>query len=132
MSVRVIRVYQKTGGPEEPGDCDVREMKKDLNGNLTGPGSRNIVKFPLEFLTVARNGVSITKYQLIRLRLNKDYREFRTITGGILNQQSGAMPDMVPFKGKRVAPRTSSVVLPNNLGAAEYGFLSPGSRRVFR
>lgn len=102
-------------------------VKKDLNGNVTGPGSRNSVKTPLDFLIVAAEGVSITEYQLIRLRTNKDYREFRTVTGGILNQQSGAMRDMVPFEGKKLSPRTFSVVLPNNLGAGEYGFLSPGA-----
>lgn len=102
-------------------------VKKDLNGNITGPGSRNSIKSPLEFLIVAAEGVSITEYQLIRLRLNKDYREFRTVTGGILNQQSGAMRDMVPFEGKKLSPHTFSVVLPNNLGAGEYGFLSPGA-----
>lgn len=102
-------------------------VKKDLNGNITGPGSRNSIKSPLEFLIVAAEGVSITEYQLIRLRPNKDYREFRTVTGGILNQQSGAMRDMVPFEGKKVSPRNFSVVLPNNLGAGEYGFLSPGA-----
>jgi hypothetical protein len=102
-------------------------VKKDLNGNLTGPSSRNSVKSPMEFLIVTAEGVSITEYQLIRLRLNKNYREFRTVTGGILNQQSGAMRDMVPFEGKRVSPRRFSVVLPSNLGAGEYGFLSPGA-----
>ena len=51
----------------------------------------------------------------------------RVVTGGILNQQSGAMRDLVPFEGKRVAPRRFSVVLPSNIGAGEYGFLSPGA-----
>lgn len=102
-------------------------VKKDMNGNLTGPASRNTVKSPLEFLIVVTEGVAVTEYQLIRLRLNKDYREFRTITGGIFNQQSGAMRDMVPFEGKRVAPRTYAVTLPGNLGVGEYGFLAPGA-----
>ncbi len=102
-------------------------VKKDVNGNIAGPSSRNSVKAPLEFLLVAAEGVSVTEYQLIRLRLNKNYREFRTVTGGILNQQSGAMRDLVPFEGKRVSPRTFAVVLPSNLGAGEYGFLSPGA-----
>jgi hypothetical protein len=102
-------------------------VKKDINGNLNGPNSRNSVKTPLEFLVVASEGVSITEYQLIRLRLNKDYREFRTVTGGIMNQQSGAMRDLVPFEGKKTGPRTFSVVLPPNLGAGEYGFLAPGA-----
>lgn len=102
-------------------------VKKDVNGNITGPASRNSIKSPLEFLIVAAEGVSITEYQLIRLRINKDYREFRTVTGGVFNQQSGSMRDMVPFEGKKVSPRTFSVLLPSNLGAGEYGFLSPGA-----
>ncbi len=102
-------------------------VKKDINGNISGPSSRNSVKTPLEFIIVAAEGISITEYQLIRLRLNKDYREFRTVTGGIMNQQSGAMRDMVPFEGKKLSPRTFSVVLPGNLGTGEYGFLSPGA-----
>lgn len=72
-------------------------------------------------------GVAITEYQLIRLRINKDYREFRTVTGGVFNQQSGAMRDIVPFEGKKISPRTFSVVLPGNLGAGQYGFLAPGA-----
>lgn len=107
--------------------ASVGVVKKDLNGNLAGPGSRNSIKMPLEFMIVAGEGVSITEYQLIRLRANKDFREFRTVTGGILNQQSGAMRDMVPFEGKKLSPRNFLVVLPNNLGAGEYGFLSPGA-----
>jgi hypothetical protein len=102
-------------------------VKKDVNGNINGPTSRNTVKTPLEFLIVAAEGVAITEYQLIKLRLNKDYREFRTVTGGIMNQSSGAMRDLIPFEGKKIQPRRFSVVLPANIGAGEYGFLSPGA-----
>ncbi len=102
-------------------------VKKDINGNITGTSSRNSARSPLEFLIIAPEGVSITEYQLIRLRLNKDYREFRTVTGGVFNQRSGAMRDMIPFEGKKVAPRNFNVVLPSNLGAGQYGFLPPGA-----
>jgi hypothetical protein len=126
MEVLPEVVNWKTGGSIKT-MASAGVVKKDVNGNIAGPTSRNTVKSPLEFQIVSAEGVSITEYQLIRLRLNKDYREFRTVTGGILNQQSGAMRDLVPFEGKRVAPRTFSVVLPANLGAGEYGFLSPGA-----
>ncbi|MCC6536201.1 MAG: hypothetical protein IT162_01540 [Bryobacterales bacterium] len=102
-------------------------VKKDVNGNIVGTSSRNSIKSPLEFLMIAPEGVAITEYQLIRLRINKDYREFRTVTGGVFNQRSGAMRDMVPFEGKKVAPRMFNVVLPENLGAGQYGFLPPGA-----
>lgn len=101
-------------------------VKKDLNGMISGLHSRNSIKTPLEFLIVAPEGVGVTEYQLLRLRENKDAREFRSVTGGILNAQSGAMRDLVPFEGKKIAPRQFEVVLPSNLGAGEYGFLPPG------
>jgi len=101
-------------------------VSKDLNGLLTGQHSRNSVKTPLELLIVAPEGIGATEYQLVRLRENKGNREFRSVTGGIMNSQSGAMRDMVPFEGKRIGPRMFAVVLPANIGAGEYGFLPPG------
>lgn len=104
-------------------------VKKDVNGHLPTPHSRNSVSSPLEFMIYMPEGVAITEYQLIRLRENpkKGYREFRTITGGVFNAQSGAMRDMVPFEGKKEDARLYSVVLPNNLGAGEYGFIYLGA-----
>ncbi len=104
-------------------------VKKDVNGHLPGPHSRNSVTSPLEFMIYVPEGVAITEYQLIRLRAHpgRDYREFRTITGGVLNTKSGAMRDMVPFEGKRVGNRLFEVVLPATLGAGEYGFIYLGA-----
>ncbi len=104
-------------------------VKKDVNGHLPGEHSRNSVTSPLEFMIYMPEGVAITEYQLIRLRAQpaKDYREFRTITGGVFNTKSGAMRDMVPFEGKKTGNRLYSVVLPNTLGAGEYGFIYLGA-----
>lgn len=101
-------------------------LKKDLNGFLNGQHSRNSVKTPLEFLVVAPEGIGVTEYQLLRLRENRTKREFRSVTGGVMNAESGAMRDMVPFEGKKVAARQFEIVLPANIGAGEYGFLPPG------
>lgn len=101
-------------------------VKGDVNGNINGAHSRNAVKTPLEFIIVAAEGVAITEYQLIKLREQKDYREFRTVTGGVLHAQSGATRDLLEFEGTKVASRTFSVNLPT-LGAGEYGFLPPGA-----
>ena len=102
-------------------------VKKDLNGNLDGPSSKNSVKSPVEILIVTAEGIAPSEYQLLRLRINKDYREFRSVTGGILNQRGGAMRDLVPFESKKVAPRNFIVILPASLGAGEYGVLPPGA-----
>jgi hypothetical protein len=102
-------------------------VKKDLNGNVEGPSSKNSVKSPLEVLIVAPEGVAASEYQLLRFRANAEYREFRSVTGGILNQRGGAMRDLVPFESKKVANRNFVLVLPAGLGAGEYGILPPGA-----
>ena len=102
-------------------------VKGDVNGNIAGPNSRTSLKSPMEFLIVAPEGVAITEYQLLRLRPNKDYREFRSVTGGVMHVSGGAMRDLIPFEGKKVGSRNYSVVLQANMGAGEYGFLPPGA-----
>ena len=102
-------------------------LKGDVNGNIKGGESRNRVTIPLEFLIKAPEGVAITEYQLIRLHESKNEREFRTVTGGILHASGGVTRDLIEFEGKRIANRTSSVVLPDKIGAGEYGFLPPGA-----
>jgi hypothetical protein len=102
-------------------------VKKDINGLVPGLHSRNSVALPAEFIVYTAEGVAITEYQLLRLRAKNDYREFRTVTGGVLHQKSGALRDMVPFEGKKVGNRLYSVILPANLGAGEYGFLWLGA-----
>jgi len=102
-------------------------VKGDVNGNIKGGQSKNRVTIPLEFVVKTPEGVAITEYQLIRLHQNKDEREFRTVTGGVLHTSGGATRDLVDFEGKRVGNRTFSVVLPDNIGSGEYGFLPPGA-----
>jgi hypothetical protein len=101
-------------------------IKGDVNGLIQGPNSRNTVKTPVEILIHAPEGVAITEYQLLRLRQKLDRREFRTVTGGVLHASGGATRDLVPFEGKKIAPRMWTVILPN-LGPGEYGFLAPGA-----
>jgi hypothetical protein len=99
-------------------------VKGDINGHLNGLHSPNLVKTPVDLLVYAPEGVAITEYQLLRLRDQKDSREFRTVTGGVMHVSGGATRDLVPFENKKLAPRTYEIVLPN-LGAGEYGLLPP-------
>ena len=101
-------------------------VKGDVNGHINGPHSHNSVRTPLEFLIYTPEGVAITEYQLLRLREQKDSREFRTVTGGVMHVSGGATRDQVPFESKKLASRTFSVTLPS-LGAGEFGFLPPGA-----
>jgi hypothetical protein len=117
-------VNWKTGGVTHLATAGI--VKGDVNGNINGAHSRNAVKASLEFIIVAPEGVSITEYQLIKLHEQKDYREFRTITGGVMHAQAGTTRDLLEFEGTKVASRTFSVNLPS-LGAGEYGLLPPGA-----
>jgi hypothetical protein len=99
-------------------------VKGDVNGHIQGANSRNSLKSPVEILIYAQGGVAITEYQLIHLHENRDNREFRTVTGGVMHVEGGSTRDLIPFEGKKAASRMYKVVLPN-LGAGEYGFLPP-------
>lgn len=101
-------------------------VKGDVNGHLQGKSSRNKVNTPLEFCIYAPEGVAITEYQLLRLRDKKEYREFRTVTGGVFHVKGGATRDLVEFEGKKMASRTFVVIL-QSLSSGEYGFLPPGA-----
>jgi hypothetical protein len=125
MEIQPEVVNWKTGGVLKS-VATVGIMKGDVNGRIDGPHSRNSVKTPLEFLIYAPEGVAISEYQLLRLREQKDGREFRTMTGGVMHVSGGATRDLVPFEGKRIATRTFAITL-QNLGAGEYGFLPPGA-----
>lgn len=101
-------------------------VKGDINGHINGLHSPNQVKTPVELLVYTPEGTAITEYQLLRLRDQKDSREFRTVTGGVLHVSGGATRDMMPFENKKVAPRTYTITL-GNIGAGEYGLLPPTS-----
>lgn len=100
-------------------------VKRDVNGHVNGGHSRTALKSPVTLLVYTPEGVAITEYQLLRLRENKDSREFRTVTGGVMHSSGGATRDVVPFDSKKTAPRTYEIVLPS-LGPDDYGLLPPG------
>jgi hypothetical protein len=102
-------------------------IKGDINGNIKGARSKNVVAAPLEFLIRLSEGVAITEYQLIRLNVNKDDREFRSVTGGVFHTSGGSNRDELPFEATKLAERSFQVVLPASMGAGEYGFLPPGA-----
>jgi hypothetical protein len=119
-------VYWKSGGVLKTiATAGIRHG--DVNGHIEGPSSRTSFGNPLEFLIVAPEGAVLAEYQLLRLRVNKDNREFRTITGGFLHAESGSERDRVTFDGKKIASRMYEVSFPASAGPGEYGLLPPGS-----
>jgi len=101
-------------------------VKGDVNGHVNGEHSTNHLKTPVDLLVYTPEGTAITEYQLLRLHEQKDGREFRTVTGGVLHVSGGATRDLLPFENKKIAPRTFEILLPN-LGAGDYGLLPPAS-----
>jgi hypothetical protein len=101
-------------------------VKGDVNGHINGGQSTTRLKTPVELLVYTQEGVAITEYQLLRLRPQKDSREFRTVTGGVMHVSGGATRDLISFESKKIAPRTYRIELPN-ISSGEYGLLPPAS-----
>jgi hypothetical protein len=119
-------VYWKTGGVlKTVATAGIRHG--DVNGHVPGAASHTSSGNPLQLLIVAPDGVTLNEYQLLRLHANKDNREFRTVTGGIMHAQSGSQRDVIPFEGKKLASRVYEVTFPASAGAGEYGILPPSS-----
>lgn len=102
-------------------------VKPDVNGHLDGKTSPTSVTSKVEFLIVVPDGDAVTEYQLLHLHAKSKYREFRSITGGVVHASSGASRDEVKFKDVKVASRTYTISLPADLAPGEYGFLPPGA-----
>lgn len=118
-------VNMKTGGILKTiGTAGI--VKGDVNGHLNGVHSPNKLATPVTLLVYTPEGTAITEYQLLRLRQQKDSREFRTMTGGVLHVSGGATRDLMQFESRKLAPRTFEITLPN-LGPGDYGLLPPAS-----
>jgi hypothetical protein len=113
----------KTGGVVKH-VATVGLIKGDRNGSLAGPGSRNVITLPAEFLIYTREAESYGEYILTRLHQNNDSREFRVFTGGVFHEKGGAQRDLITYEAVKVAPRTYHFVL-KDMETGEYGFLPP-------
>ncbi|MBI3484961.1 MAG: hypothetical protein HY012_07405 [Acidobacteria bacterium] len=101
--------------------------KGHINGALRGSQSQNIVATPVEFVIRCPEMLEIEEYQLLRLDVKPDRREFRALTGGYIHSSSGLDKNAVQFKFEKIAPRVYRVTL-GNLPKGEYGFLPPGGQ----
>jgi hypothetical protein len=102
-------------------------IRENVNGLVAGVRSKTALNGPVQLVIVPPEGVELSEYQLVRLRVEKDCREFRTVTGGLLHSYSDASRDRLPLEGKKLAGRQYSVDFPEGAGPGEYGLLPPGS-----
>lgn len=114
----------KTGGALKH-FASVGVVKEDMNGMVGGNRSRTILRFPASFIFYVPEGRAPGEYQLLRLRVNADSREFRASTGGVVHESGGALRDVVDYTPKKIGPRVYQIVLGEEVGKGEYGFLPP-------
>ena len=102
-------------------------IKQDRNGHINGEVSKLAVAKPQDFLLYVPEGTAPAEYQLLKLRLSKGTREFRSETGGVFHSSTGAERDSVPITPTKVAPRTYAFTVDATAEKGEYGILPPGS-----
>ncbi len=102
-------------------------VKGDMNGHIPGKHAKLVVTFPVQIALYVPEGTAPTEYLLLRLRVNSNNREFRSMTGGVIHTSGGATRDEVPFTATKIAPRVYSFTLDSKLGKGEYGIMPPGS-----
>jgi hypothetical protein len=100
--------------------------KGHRNGTVQGPTSALQVGNDAEFIVRCPEGTAITEYQLLRLDMKGDRREFRAWTGGVFHSSEGAEKNAEKFDSEKIAPRVFRIKLPP-LRKGEYGFLPPGN-----
>lgn len=100
--------------------------KGHRNGTVQGPKSALRVGMDAEFIVRVPEGTAITEYQLLRLDMKGDRREFRAWTGGVFHSSEGAQKNAEKFDAEKIAPRVFKIKLPT-LKPGEFGFLPPGN-----
>ena len=102
-------------------------VKQDQNGHLDGETAKLQVSKPVEFLIYTPEGTAPNEYQLLKLRVSKNTREFRSSTGGVFHTSTGATRDAVEISPTKVAPRRYTFSLDAAAAPGEYGVLPPGA-----
>ena len=96
-------------------------IKKDLNGSVAGPSSRNFLQNPTEILLSPPSGVTVNTYILLPMKPNKGVREFNV---GPVNKKSGVAKGAIPFGVEKVGENIYRMVLQTPLAPGEYGILA--------
>ena len=96
-------------------------IKKDLNGSVAGPSSRNFLTNPMEIVIAPPGGSGVNSFILLPMKPNNGQREFKV---GPVNQKSGVARGAIPFGVEKVGENTFRMVLQTPLGPGEYGILA--------
>lgn len=102
-------------------------VKKDMNGHLEGEKSPLVLPTGVELLIFAPAGTDAAEYDFLRLQQKKNAREFRTLTGGVFNSESGTARNELEFHPEKIAPQMYKFIVPKDIVKGEYGVLPPGA-----
>jgi phage tail protein X len=102
-------------------------VKKDMNGEVTGPKSSLQIEPGTEMLILAPRLSDAVEYIILRFRTKSDRREFRVKTGNVFHSETGADRDQVDIPIHKVASRIFSFRVPPDITKGEYGVLPPGN-----
>ena len=97
----------------------------NVNRRVRDAHSRLQVSLPFEVTIVCPAGGSGYDYQLLKLEVKKNHREFRLVTGGLF-AKSGTDKNVVPVDPEKLASRVYRLDL-TRLDPGEYGILPADS-----
>jgi hypothetical protein len=100
-------------------------VKEDLNGLVGGMRSRLVVSTPITFILHVPQGRTASDYELVRLHVVGNNRQFQSVAGGLIHESSGSIRDEIDFSSTQIGPSVYQIVLNNGLGDGEFGFLEP-------
>jgi hypothetical protein len=100
-------------------------VKEDLNGLVGGMRSRLVVSTPVTFILHVPQGRTASDYELVRLHVVANNRQFQSVAGGLMQASSSSLRDEIDFTSKQIGPSAYQIVLNNGLGEGEFGFLAP-------
>lgn len=103
-------------------------VKQDKNGHIEGESAQLALGKPQDFLFYVSEGTSPDEYLLLKLRPGGGHgREFRSQTGGVFHNSTGATRDDIAFTPTKIATRMYQITLPADAAKGEYGILPPGA-----
>jgi len=100
-------------------------MKEDLNGLVGGMRSRLVVSTPVTFILHVPQGRTASDYELVRLHIVGNNRQFQSVAGGLIHESSSSLRDEIDFLSKQIGPSAYQIVLGSEIGEGEFGFLEP-------
>jgi hypothetical protein len=105
------------------------KIKGNVNAIVAGSSSTLTLTLPASFILYTPEGRSPSEYLLLRFHAHLKNREFRLETGGEFHRSSTEAKDSVDFSSKQLGPRVYEITLGRELGAGEFGFLTPNDAR---